>query len=457
MVFTRRPRLVVCSALLSACGCSSDITLAPLRADAGSEYRPLEPGRGGGGGTESQSGAGGTATAMGGAGGGEPEPPVVLEQGGAGGDSVTPSCSDMDGDLICDLDDGCPTVANAGNTADTDRDATPDACDLCPNVAAQDDAKDVDQDGTPDACDVCGIGVALGFGPMFYFPLDEGALAGQAANLGSVAQNGTYFGPVQRGLAGVADPAGRAVRLAGQQAGQFSRISVLNVSAFPSTALTATFWVRTAQAGDYSVISYALTGSENEFGIIVQGNTIRLTINNSSFAADLSASRLTDGAWHFVALSWQQASAQVYFDAVPAGAAIATTAGNEITTPGSVPVTGPLSMRPGGALVLGQDQDGVNSGFSATQALQGGLDEVALYGRALSAAEVRSIFEGTTCGERCDGADNDADGKVDEGFLGSAPACAAASCAAIGESNSSLGSGNYFLSSAPTTPVACVF
>ena len=35
------------------------------------------------------------------------------------------------------------------------------------------------------------------------------------------------------------------------------------------------------------------------------------------------------------------------------------------------------------------------------------------------AHEIRAIFTGTTCGERCDGVDNDRDGKTDEGFLGS--------------------------------------
>ena len=63
-------------------------------------------------------------------------------------------------------------------------------------------------------------------------------------------------------------------------------------------------------------------------------------------------------------------------------------------------VTGPLSLRPGGVLILGQDQDGLNTGFMATQSLIGGLDEVAIYDRALTNAEIQEVMRATTCGER---------------------------------------------------------
>jgi hypothetical protein len=74
----------------------------------------------------------------------------------------------------------------------------------------------------------------------------------------------------------------------------------------------------------------------------------------------------------------------------------------------------------------------------------------------LSPDQIRSIFSATTCGERCDGIDNDADGKLDEGFLGSSAACPAPSCAAIAAS-SGFGSGNYFSSVTPTVPLTCSF
>ena len=42
---------------------------------------------------------------------------------------------DLDGDGVADIDDNCPTVANA-DQADVDGDGVGDACDPCPNVAA---------------------------------------------------------------------------------------------------------------------------------------------------------------------------------------------------------------------------------------------------------------------------------------------------------------------------------
>lgn len=322
---------------------------------------------------------------------------------------------------------------------------------------AQDDSQDVDGDGTPDACDPCGIGVPLALGPMFYFPLDEQGASATAVNLGSVRQTGSYVGPVERGLAGVSDPAGHAARFVGSQAGAFSRVVLPNVQRFPSTALTATFWIRTNQTGDYSVISYAINGSSNEFGVIVENDRLRLTLQTSTFeASDVSRAAITDGAWHFVALTWEETLAQFYFDGEPVGSPVQTEAGFEVLERVSVPVAGPLALSPGGTLVLGQDQDSIDGGYSAAQALVGGLDEVAIYDRALSPEQIRSIYTGTTCGERCDGVDNDGDGKLDEGFLGSSPACPAPSCDAIAES-SAFGSGDYFSSANPAVPLSCNF
>lgn len=456
---------VACTlALIAASACSSDISLVE------GQLNPFNGGSGGASGSPN-GGSGGTPNATGGTGTGggggtgEPVPPGPLQQGGTGGatnlgetgDAGPVGCIDTDRDGTCDVDDLCPLVADAATT-DSDQDGRPDACDPCPNLANQDDAADVDQDGTPDVCDDCGISVALAQRPMFYFPLDEDAFIGTAANLGSVALQGTYTGPVTRALRGVADPNGRAVRMAGSQGGQFSRVTVLNVTAFPTTALTAMFWVRTTQTTDYSVFSYATADSQNEFGVIVEGDVIRITLNNSTFeTGNILASDMADGTWHFIAITWEQTVANVYFDGVLAGAPVQTAAGFEVVGGSGQPVTGPLSLRPGGVLILGQDQDGLNTGFMATQALTGGLDEVAIYDRALTNAQIQEIMRATTCGETCDGRDNDTDGDIDEGFFGSAAGCPAASCQAIQDAGEAFGTGSYFLTTNPTVASTCAF
>jgi len=407
-------------------------TGGPGSDDPGSD----DPGSGGAGGGSDTGSMGGSDTGTTGSGGSGTGGSAGPEGDGVGGDAVAgasgaPACPDADADGRCDAMDACPNIADDG----TDRDA----------------------DGIPDACDPCGIGVALGFSPLFYFPLDDTGELATALNLGSVPQNGIYIGPIERGWAGVADPQGRAPRFLGEADGEFSRVELENVPAFPSTALTATFWVRTSQSGDFVVISYAIAGSSNEFAVIVERDRLIVTLQSSTFQAlDIDRNRITDGTWHFVALTWDQTRAQYYFDGEAVGAPLITEAGFEIPETVAVPVTGPLALSPGGVLVLGQDQDSLGGAFSFEQAVVGGLDEVAIYDRVLSPEQIRAVFTATTCGERCDGLDNDSDGKVDEGFLGSSPACPAASCGLIAVS-SAFGPGDYFSSVTPGVPLTCPF
>ena len=51
-----------------------------------------------------------------------------------------------------------------------------------------------------------------------------------------------------------------------------------------------------------------------------------------------------------------------------------------------------LVVDPGGAW-LGQDQDAVGGGFDSDQALKGSLDDVRIYNRALSAEEVKALYD----------------------------------------------------------------
>lgn len=63
------------------------------------------------------------------------------------------SCTDSDGDVICDFEDNCPDAAN-GSQSDTDCDNVGNSCDQCPGG---DDSRDTDGDGIPDCADWQGI------------------------------------------------------------------------------------------------------------------------------------------------------------------------------------------------------------------------------------------------------------------------------------------------------------
>ena len=100
--------------------------------------------------------------------------------------------------------------------------------------------------------------------------------------------------------------------------------------------------------------------------------------NNSPMAKSDRSSALLDYNWHFVAFRRQDSTATMFVDS------------SRLRF--DVPVmTRALRVDVGGA-VLGQDQDALGGGFDATQNLNGSVDDVAIFGRALSDAEVLSLY-----------------------------------------------------------------
>jgi CUB/sushi domain-containing protein len=86
---------------------------------------------------------------------------------------------------------------------------------------------------------------------------------------------------------------------------------------------------------------------------------------------------LNDGQWHHLAVTWTSSGGalRVYKDGALAYSG---------TVRSGATLTG------NGALVLGQEQDSVNGGFSSSQAFLGQLDDVALYPSALSQTRVQA-------------------------------------------------------------------
>ena len=138
------------------------------------------------------------------------------------------------------------------------------------------------------------------------------------------------------------------------------------VTRFPSNEITVEFWMRSSDRSDNGTpFSYAVSGAfsdANEF-TLYNYNTFLLyrgaAYTNTGVAA-------TDGAWHHIAVTWRSAdgAAQLFKDGVEAwSGALAA---------------GP-ALRPGGALVFGQDQDSLGGGFTAGDAFNGLLDEVRVW------------------------------------------------------------------------------
>lgn len=93
---------------------------------------------------------------------------------------------------------------------------------------------------------------------------------------------------------------------------------------------------------------------------------------------------LNDGAWHHLALVRSGAMGMLYVDGVAMDAR-------------SVP-TDPLEIGPGG-LMLGQEQDCLGGCLDPEEALDGRIDELAIYDRALSEAEIVAIVNAREAGK----------------------------------------------------------
>jgi hypothetical protein len=171
-------------------------------------------------------------------------------------------------------------------------------------------------------------------------------------------------------------PGGGALHLNG---GTASYAIANPFNGFPSSDFTVELWMRSSDtANDGTPISYATSNGGagyNDFILYSYRNldpVIRGLDNYSGVAAN-------DGSWHHLAVTWQQSSGalRLYKD------------GNLVSAP---TVAAGYTFMSGGALVLGQEQDSVGGAFSSSQAFTGDCDEVRIWNRVRSQAEILSTL-----------------------------------------------------------------
>lgn len=151
-----------------------------------------------------------------------------------------------------------------------------------------------------------------------------------------------------------------------------------NLTAFPSTAITACFWIKTSDTiRDGTPISYAVTGKDNEFTLYSDRN-FQIYIKNNPITTNVS---VNDGKWHHIAVTWQSSDGRVFLYKDGTQAYTGTLAGGSLTS--------------GGCLVVGQEQDSVGGGFSANQSINGNVRDVRIYNRVLGVTELSSIISTT--------------------------------------------------------------
>ncbi|XP_057673636.1 neuronal pentraxin-2-like [Corythoichthys intestinalis] len=142
-------------------------------------------------------------------------------------------------------------------------------------------------------------------------------------------------------------------------------------------AFTVCLWLRPTEGGIGTPISYAVPEQPNEL-VLLQGlhTPTELLINDKVARLPLNLSR---GNWQHICVSWTQSGGdwQAYQGGKLRGQGHGLAAGHDI--------------RPGGVLILGQEQDSLGGGFDSTQALVGELSQMGLWDRVLSADQVASL------------------------------------------------------------------
>ncbi|XP_078353573.1 uncharacterized protein LOC144638230 [Oculina patagonica] len=140
------------------------------------------------------------------------------------------------------------------------------------------------------------------------------------------------------------------------------------------TAFTICLWMSSSNSQG-TLVSYAISGQDNEL-IIEYNRLFDFLIGGTQRTTSVTAN---DGAWHHICLSWEKVSGswKFYKDG------FLKKNGNNFKKGHTI--------RQGGTLVLGQEQDSVGGGFQSVQSFQGMLSNVNIWDRVLSAAQIKEI------------------------------------------------------------------
>ncbi|XP_029030405.1 neuronal pentraxin receptor b [Betta splendens] len=144
-------------------------------------------------------------------------------------------------------------------------------------------------------------------------------------------------------------------------------------------AFTTCVWLKAKEGGIGTPFSYSVPGQPNEL-VLLQGvhNPVELLINDKVAQLPLS---LPQDEWEHICVSWTLRDG--VWKAYQGGKLKGRGDGLAAWHP----------IKPGGVLILGQEQDTLGGRFDASQALVGELSQFNLWDRVLKPAEVAALAE----------------------------------------------------------------
>ncbi|MHA2365956.1 MAG: LamG-like jellyroll fold domain-containing protein, partial [Candidatus Hodarchaeales archaeon] len=153
------------------------------------------------------------------------------------------------------------------------------------------------------------------------------------------------------------------------------------VISFPSTEITAEFWVKSYNiAKEAYLISYAYKDNDNEFLIGHVNNQVRITIDGGYLDTGVSLSK---NIWTHLVVTWRSTDRET---------TLWKNGIHEYTGTMSTGTKTNNIIDGGGSLVLGQDQDSVGGTFDPNQAYEGVLDEFRILNRILNQTEIEEDY-----------------------------------------------------------------
>ncbi|XP_020342455.1 neuronal pentraxin-2a [Oncorhynchus kisutch] len=143
-------------------------------------------------------------------------------------------------------------------------------------------------------------------------------------------------------------------------------------------AFTVCMWLKSsASPGIGTPFSYGVPGQANEIVLIEWGNNpIELLVNDKVAQLPLSVS---DGRWHHICITWTTRDG--FWEAYQDGERLGT---GENLAPWH-------PIKPGGVIILGQEQDMVGGRFDATQAFVGELSQFNMWDRVLRPVDIMGM------------------------------------------------------------------